>query len=101
MNEILKEWYWLVIFAALVMVAFVPSFLKAKCPQCGKRKLTTVDVDEHVLSHLDQADHKPFLSFYLCEACQARFRRERAGPLKDASQSNWAMIFDQDSQHAH
>ncbi len=89
----MSDWYWYVIVAALLAVAFAPSLLKGRCPGCGKRRLCSVDLDESLSSSLDEDDRKNFLSFYLCEACGRRWRRQRSQPLEDASGSKWERIF--------
>jgi hypothetical protein len=84
-RQVLKEWYWLFIFAALVAVAFAPSFLKGKCPRCSKRKLVSFELDNHVRKSIE-AEHanRQFLTFYTCHSCGAHLFRERTGPFEDA-----------------
>jgi len=90
----MKEWYWLVIFGALIAVAFVPSFLKAKCPNCKQRKLESVDLDAPIREELEQRESKPFLTFFRCTACGARLMRERTSPYQDASDARWDLAYD-------
>src|SRR5262245_31265367 len=93
-HQIMKEWYWLVIMAALVAVAFAPTFLKSKCPRCGKKKLISVDLDQLVREKLESANgNRLFLTFFRCENCLARVFRERTGPFEDASAAEWELAF--------
>jgi hypothetical protein len=90
---IAKEWYWIVIFAALVLVAFAPSFLKGKCPACKRRSLKSIDVHPEMLAGIDGIDAAQYPSFFSCSACGARFKRFRSGPLQDASQPELEKLF--------
>ena len=96
MHQVLKEWYWLVIFAALVAVAFAPSFLKGKCPKCNKRKLVSVDLDSSIQEKIRNEHGRganSFFSFYWCSACGAKLYRDRSGPFQDASADRWETAF--------
>lgn len=90
----MKEWYWFVIFGAIFSMAFAPTFLKSKCPQCNKRKLETVDLDQRIREQLQEQEDKPFLTFYNCTACGARLLRERTSPFQDASDLRWNLAYD-------
>lgn len=91
---VLKEWYWLVIWAALIAVAFAPTFLKAKCPSCKKRKLETLDLDQRTREDLQSKEHVEFLTFFHCTACGARFMREKTAPYQDASDPRWNLAYE-------
>ena len=92
-EPILKEWYWIVILAAIIMIAFAPSFLKGKCPNCGKRGLKSVDVDGRTLASLAEEDRQPYMSFHRCSACHSRFLRHKSAPLQDAGTDKWNIVF--------
>lgn len=92
-QAMLKEWYWGVIVLALVLVAFAPSFLKGKCPGCGKRKLRTVDLQDPELERLYQGDKQTYTIFFRCDACRSRFKKVRSGPLHDASDQAYEAVF--------
>src|SRR5579883_298996 len=92
-QQMAKEWYWLVILGGLVAVAFVPSFLKGKCPSCGKRNLCSVELNEQAPEQLGSKYAGPFMLFYQCQACYRRFKRVRTGPLEDASDACWDVVF--------
>lgn len=91
---VLKEWYWLVIYAALIAVAFAPTFLKTKCPSCRKRKLESVDIDQNTREDLQRREDVQFLTFFRCTACGARFMREKTAPYQDASDSRWNLAYE-------
>lgn len=91
---VLKEWYWLVIWAALIAVAFAPTFLKAKCPTCKKRKLETIDLDQRTREDLQHQEHVEFLTFFRCTACGARLMREKTAPYQDASDPRWNLAYE-------
>jgi hypothetical protein len=93
-HAVLKEWYWGVIYAALIAVAFAPTLLKTKCPTCKKRKLETVDIDQRTRETLQQREDAEFLTFYRCTACGARLMRERTAPYKDAGDARWNLAYD-------
>jgi hypothetical protein len=90
----LKEWYWGVIYAALIAVAFAPTLLKAKCPKCRKRKLETVDIDQRTREELQRREDAQFLTFYRCTACGARLMRQRTAPYQDASECRWKLAYE-------
>jgi hypothetical protein len=96
-QAMMKEWYWGVILAALIAVAFAPSFLKGKCPTCKKRGLRTVDADAATVQRVAESESKSaearFTVYYRCDRCQARFKRLRTEPLQDASGSHYDPIF--------
>jgi hypothetical protein len=92
-QAMLKEWYWVVIFLSIVLMAFCPSFLKGKCPSCKKRALRSVDVDNHVLAELNLADAQNFTMFYRCDKCHCRLKRLRSGPLEDAADPSFERVF--------
>lgn len=89
-----KEWYWFVIFGALIGIAFAPTFLKAKCPTCKKRKLETVDLEQSVREEIQEREDRPFLTFYKCTACGARLMRERSAAYEDASDIRWSIAYE-------
>jgi hypothetical protein len=97
-HAMLKEWYWPVIIGALIAVAFAPSFLKSKCPACGKRKLRSFDFDNSAIavSGFAKDDLPPFTIYYLCDGCHARLKRFRSGPLLEATDQHYDVIFDQE-----
>jgi hypothetical protein len=96
-HQIMKEWYWLVIVGSIVSMAFAPSFLKGKCPCCGKRKLVSVETDSQTRQSLEAQHHtQQFLTFYSCDSCHSRFFRERTGPFQDASAKGWDPAFAED-----
>lgn len=87
-QAMMKEWYWGVIIAALVAVAFCPSFLKGVCLSCKKRSVTSVDVDDGLIKNLKEAgvamdELPPFTMLYRCTKCGAKFKRVRSGPLEN------------------
>src|SRR5579884_2312985 len=94
----MKEWYWIVILGALVAVAFCPSFLKGKCPACGKRTLSSVDVHDGVIKDLldsgvSRDELPPFTGYFRCAKCSARYKRLRSGPLEEVSSTRFDTIF--------
>lgn len=91
---VLKEWYWLVIWGALVAVSFAPSLLKAKCPTCRKRKLESIALEQGIRQEIEDREGKPFLTFYQCAACGARVLKERSSPFKDASDARWNLAYE-------
>lgn len=66
---------WFVI-AAVLVTPFLPTFLKGKCPSCNKRKLDSYEPDS--------SETKPgtYITYFLCQNCQMRFRRDKSGPLE-------------------
>jgi hypothetical protein len=92
-QAMLKEWYWGAIVLALIMVAFAPSFLKGKCIKCGKRNLRTVDISDPDLERLHQGNKETYTVFLRCDACQAKFKKVRSGPLEDASDPSYEAVF--------
>lgn len=93
-NAALKEWYWFVILGALVAVAFCPLFLKAKCPNCKRRQLKSVDVNPDTRRMLEAPQQRGYLTFYRCDACDARVLQELSRPYEDASDNCWDAAFD-------
>jgi transposase-like protein len=91
-QAMLKEWYWIVIWGALIAVAFAPTFLKARCPGCKKRNMKTADVDQDVVREIEP-DAGGFLTFFRCGSCQAKFKRLRTGPFEDASDPKYERIY--------
>jgi len=67
-----KDWYMIFVLLAILVTPFLPILLKGKCPQCGKRKLESLEKD----------DNSPFVSHHACGNCKTRFTRERSGPLQ-------------------
>jgi hypothetical protein len=67
----------ILVLAAVLVTPFLPGLLKAKCPDCGKRKLETLE--------LAQAGNKstdPFIAYFSCGACHSKFMRNKSGPLQ-------------------
>ena len=66
---------WFVI-AAVLVTPFLPTFLKGKCPSCNKRKLDSFEPEA--------IETKPgsYITYFLCQNCQMRFRRDKSGPLE-------------------
>ncbi len=93
-HQMAKEWYWFVIVGALVAVAFAPSFLKGKCPQCRKRGLVSVDLDQVGQEQLASFGLS-FPTLYNCRKCQARLYRERSGELK-AADDRFTALFERE-----
>jgi hypothetical protein len=89
----MNEWTVAAIIGALVAIAFAPSYFRSKCPACKKRKLTSVIPDEVASLRLKEIDDRKFLSFYVCEACGAKYLRERSGPYQDASHESWDFVY--------
>ncbi len=69
---------WFVI-AAVLVTPFLPTFLKGKCPNCNKRKLDSYEPES--------IETKPgtYITYFLCQNCQMRFRRDKSGPLEPMS----------------
>ena len=74
-QRVKESFMWFVILAVLV-TPFLPTFLKGKCPSCSKRKLDTFGPEGIVV--------KPgtYITYFLCQNCQASFRRDKSGPLE-------------------
>jgi hypothetical protein len=71
----MKDWHMLIVVLIVMLTPFLPLILKGKCPKCGKRKLETSEENTN-------ASPNPFIAYLSCTACNAKFLREKSGPLQ-------------------
>ncbi len=88
----MKEWYWFVILAVIIGTVFLPLILKEKCPGCKKNKLRSVDMNEDLRLEVE-GESRQFLSFFTCDNCAKRWKRERSGPIEAADAETYEKVF--------
>lgn len=93
-HQMLKEWYWFVIWGALIAIGFAPEFFRAKCPKCKARQIESVDLDHKIREEIERREQRQFLTFFRCTACGARLLRERTSPYQDANDPRWNLAYD-------
>jgi hypothetical protein len=93
-HAMLKEWYWFVIWGALIAVGFAPEFFRAKCPKCKGRHIEAVDLDQKVREEIERREQRAFLTFYRYSGCDTRLFRERTSPYQDATDPRWNLAYD-------
>ncbi len=72
----MKESFMIFVIMAVILTPFLPSLLKGKCPNCGKRKLDTFEPE--------LAEAPPpgtYMAYFSCQNCEMRFERNKSGPL--------------------
>lgn len=67
------------VLLAVLITPFLPNLLKAKCPDCGKRKLDSVDMGAESEEGRKLAER--YITCFCCRNCQAKFWKEKSGPL--------------------
>jgi hypothetical protein len=76
----MKDNYMVFVLLAVLITPFLPNLLKAKCPDCGKRKLDTIDFGSESEEGRQFAER--YITGFSCRHCQAKFWKEKSGPLK-------------------
>jgi transposase-like protein len=76
----MKDSHMIFVLLAVLITPFLPFILKGKCPQCGKRKLESIESPESI-----GKTSSPFIAYFTCNACRTNFMREKSGPLTPMS----------------
>jgi endogenous inhibitor of DNA gyrase (YacG/DUF329 family) len=79
----MKDWYMVLVLAAVIVTPFLPLILKGKCPKCGKRKLEPLESAEAVGKSAN-----PYIAYFSCSACQSHFMRDKSGPMRPLEQES-------------
>lgn len=81
----MKDSYMIFVILAVLITPFLPNFLKAKCPNCGLRKLDTLEPETLAAHNIDatapESDSPKYITYFACKNCEVRFQREKSGPL--------------------
>jgi hypothetical protein len=79
----MKDFHWIIVFAAILITPFLPALLRSKCPGCKKRKLQSLDT---VKVHADgESARFTYVTLYRCDSCGGCFKRLKSGELQPSS----------------
>jgi hypothetical protein len=67
----------LLVLLSVLATPFLPLFLKGKCPNCGKRKLDSLESTEN-----GGKNANPYVAYFNCRACHSKFMRDKSGPMQ-------------------
>lgn len=82
----MKDWHWFLVFASILITPFLPALMKAKCPECGKRKLNSLDtLRDYTVSETERI----YNSFHRCDACLAYFKQKNGAALTASSHEEY------------
>ncbi len=70
----MKDSFMIFVIMAVLITPFLPNFLKAKCPNCGRRKLDA-------LEQANEPEEPTYITYFACKNCEMRFQRDKSGPL--------------------
>jgi len=79
----MKDFHWIIVFAAILITPFLPSLLRSKCPACKKRKLQSLDTKK--IHAEEEPSRFTYVTLYRCDACRALFKRTKSGALQESS----------------
>ncbi len=74
----MKDWHWILVFASILITPFLPALMKAKCPECKKRKLNSL---ETLRDYSAVEEERIYNTFHRCDACLAYFKQANSKPL--------------------
>jgi len=73
----MQDSYMIFVLLAVLVTPLLPGLLKAKCPNCNKRKLETIEA-----SQTASRRPNPHIAHFSCSACQSKFMRDKSGPMQ-------------------
>ncbi|HIA53894.1 MAG TPA: hypothetical protein EYN91_17680 [Candidatus Melainabacteria bacterium] len=73
----MKDWHWVLVFASILITPFLPALMKAKCPECKKRKLNSLDT---LRDYNATGDERVYNTFHRCDACLTYFKAVNSKP---------------------
>ena len=82
----MKDWHWVLVFASILITPFLPALMKAKCPECKKRKLNSL---ETLRDFAAQDQERIYNTFHRCDACLAYFKQVNSKPLVPSSHDEY------------
>ncbi|HEY9712232.1 MAG TPA: hypothetical protein V6C72_02105 [Chroococcales cyanobacterium] len=88
--DLLKDWHWIFVFAAILITPFLPAILRDKCPACKRRKLQSIETLK-LLGEEGSSSYN-YVTFYRCDRCSEYFKRNKSGPLKPSSNDEFKLM---------
>lgn len=82
----MKDWHWVLVFASILITPFLPALMKAKCPECKKRKLNSL---ETMRDFAATGEERMYNTFYRCDACLAYFKQVNSKPMVTSSHDEY------------
>jgi len=73
----MKDWHWFIVLGSILITPLLPYILRARCPQCGRRKLQSLDTFRS-----EREKEATYITFHQCDHCKCIFRQEKSSPLK-------------------
>jgi hypothetical protein len=73
----MKDWQGVLVFASILITPFLPALMKAKCPECKKRKLNSLDT---LRDYNATGDERVYNTFHRCDACLTYFKAVNSKP---------------------
>lgn len=74
----MKDWHWVLVFASILITPFLPALMKAKCPECKIRKLSSL---ETLRDFAAAGEERIYNTFHRCDACLAYFKQANSKSL--------------------
>lgn len=82
----MKDWHWILVFASILITPFLPALMKAKCPECKKRKLNSL---ETLRDYAATGEERIYNTFHRCSACLAYFKAVNSKPMEKSSHEEY------------
>lgn len=82
----MKDWHWILVFASILITPFLPALMKAKCPECKKRKLNSLDT---LRDYNVEGEERVYNTFHRCDACLTYFKAVNSKPMTVSSHDEY------------
>lgn len=82
----MKDWHWILVFASILITPFLPALMKAKCPECKKRKLNSLDT---LRDYSAEGEERVYNTFHRCDACLTYFKAVNSKPMTVSSHDEY------------
>jgi len=84
----MKDWHWILVFASILITPFLPALMKAKCPDCKKRKLNSLEtLRDYTIPEGESA--RVYNTFHRCDACSGFFKQANSKPIEKSSHNEY------------
>lgn len=85
----MKDWHWVLVFASILITPFLPALMKAKCPDCKKRKLNSLETLRDYSAETEAEGSRVYNTFHRCDACLSFFKQANSKPMVKSSHDEY------------